>query len=98
MTIIARHLMITGRVQGVFYRNWAVEQARGLGLAGWVRNRADGSVEAIVEGAPDAVDRMIGLADEGPPAAKVARIDVMGIEPGGLDKFEKRSTLVAASL
>ncbi|WP_314714996.1 acylphosphatase, partial [Sphingobium yanoikuyae] len=46
MPPVARHLMILGRVQGVFYRNWTVDAARGLGLTGWVRNRMDGSVEA----------------------------------------------------
>ncbi len=93
MPIIARHLTIMGRVQGVFYRNWAVAQARELGLVGWVRNRGDGSVEAMVEGIPDAVEQMIALAHDGPPAASVARIDVMAINPAGLDMFEKRPTL-----
>src|SRR3546814_19046733 len=75
MSVIARRLTILGRVQGVFYRNWAVETARGLGLAGWVRNRMDGSVEALVEGSQDGVERFILLARQGPPAARVARID-----------------------
>ena len=55
MPVVARHLTILGRVQGVFYRNWTVETARGLGLTGWVRNRMDGSVEALVQGEADMV-------------------------------------------
>lgn len=53
MPLVARHLMIHGRVQGVWYRAWAVETARQLGLAGWVRNRSNGCVEALVEGEAD---------------------------------------------
>ena len=92
MPVIARHLMILGRVQGVFYRNWTTETARRLGLAGWVRNRMDGSVEAWVEGPEDAVAQFIALAHQGPPAANVARIDVENIEAKGLASFEKRPT------
>lgn len=89
---IARHLMIFGRVQGVFYRNWTVETALSLSLAGWVRNRMDGSVEALVEGPAEAVDRFITLTHEGPPAARVARIDISEAQPGDLSIFEKRPT------
>ena len=63
---IARHLSIHGRVQGVFYRDWAVETARELGLAGWVRNRRDGTVEAVVQGEEASVERFITLAKDGP--------------------------------
>ncbi len=90
--MIARHLMIFGRVQGVFYRNWTVETANGLGLAGWVRNRMDGSVEALIEGADDAVARFVALAHDGPPAAKVARIAVTDRGAEGLSSFEKHPT------
>lgn len=62
MPVVARHLMILGRVQGVFYRNWTVDAARGLGLTGWVRNRMDGSVEALVQGEADMVDHFVTLA------------------------------------
>lgn len=89
---IARHLMISGRVQGVFYRNWAVETARSLDLAGWVRNRMDGSVEALVEGPAEAVERFIALAHEGPSAARVARIDIGEVPPQGLPAFDKHPT------
>lgn len=78
--IIARHLRIHGRVQGVFYRGWTVETARGLGLAGWVRNRHDGTVEAVVQGGADAVEQFIGQARSGPPAARVERIEASDVE------------------
>ncbi|RSU72290.1 acylphosphatase [Sphingomonas sp. S-NIH.Pt3_0716] len=92
MPAVARHLMILGRVQGVFYRNWTVDAARGLGLTGWVRNRMDGSVEALVQGEADAVARFITLAQDGPPAAKVARIDAMDVPVEALNSFEKKPT------
>jgi acylphosphatase len=90
MAVIARHLMILGRVQGVFYRNWTVEAAGKLGLAGWVRNRMDGSVEALIEGPEDAVTQFISLAQHGPPAARVARIDVVEAAAEGLSSFQKK--------
>lgn len=92
MPVIARHLMIFGRVQGVFYRNWTMQTARELGLAGWVRNRLDGSVEAVVEGLGEAVERFIALAHQGPPAAQVARVEVIEVAMEGLASFEKRPT------
>ena len=92
MSIAARHLMILGRVQGVFYRNWAAQTANDLGLTGWVRNRMDGSVEALVEGPEEAVERFITLAHDGPPAARVARIDASEVPAEGLTSFQKRPT------
>ncbi|HZA65734.1 MAG TPA: acylphosphatase [Geminicoccaceae bacterium] len=65
---------IRGRVQGVWYRGWAVDQARRLGLAGWVRNRQDGSVEAVFSGPEAAVRAMIDHCRQGPPAAVVHEI------------------------
>lgn len=93
MPVIARHLMIQGRVQGVWYRAWTVETARELGLTGWVRNRMDGCVEALVQGEEAAVDRFTALAHEGPPAAQVARIDATETPPEPLGLFEKRPTV-----
>ncbi|WP_022683156.1 acylphosphatase [Sphingobium bisphenolivorans] len=90
MAITARHLMITGRVQGVFYRNWTVATALSLGLTGWVRNRSDGSVEALVEGSREAVEQFVALAHQGPPAARVERIDSQDAAAEGLLSFEKR--------
>jgi acylphosphatase len=65
---------IRGRVQGVWYRGWTVDQARGLGLAGWVRNRQDGSVEAVFSGPEPVVRAMIDRCRQGPPAAVVREI------------------------
>lgn len=69
-------LRITGRVHDVGYRAWAVETARRLGLRGWVRNRSDGSVEAVVTGDDDAVAAMIEACREGPFAARVSEVAV----------------------
>lgn len=92
MPVIARHLMIFGRVQGVFYRNWTVETANRLGLAGWVRNRMDGCVEVLVEGSAEDVEHFATLAHEGPPAAQVARIEASDVAVEGRTSFQKRST------
>lgn len=92
MAVIARRLMILGRVQGVFYRNWSVEAANKLGLAGWVRNRMDGCVEAQVEGPEAAVAQFIALSHEGPHAARVVRIDISDAPVEGLASFQKRPT------
>lgn len=67
--------LIEGRVQGVWYRGWAVETARSLGLDGWVRNRRDGSVLAVFSGSDDAVDEMLRLCAEGPPSASVSSVE-----------------------
>ena len=72
----AVHLLISGRVQGVWYRGWAVDTARALNLRGWVRNRRDGCVEAVITGPAEAVDRMISACREGPPAARVSDVEV----------------------
>jgi acylphosphatase len=75
-------LTITGRVQGVGYRDWMLAAGKRLGLAGWVRNRLDGSVEALIVGDDAAVDHMIEACRRGPPAARVDEIDV---DPVDLD-------------
>lgn len=71
---IAVRVVISGRVQGVWYRGWTVERARAAGLCGWVRNRKDGSVEAVFAGSPEAIDVMIAECRNGPPLAKVDTI------------------------
>jgi acylphosphatase len=68
---------ITGRVQGVSYRAWAKRWADARGLAGWVRNETDGSVSALIEGPPDAVEDMIDAMHSGPPAARVDRLTAL---------------------
>ena len=91
--MIRRRLRVTGRVQGVFYRDWFVEEARGLGLDGWVRNRADGHVEAVVAGPPESVAAMVERAREGSFASRVADVEVAD-DPSGepLEGFVKRAT------
>jgi acylphosphatase len=79
---------IEGRVQGVGYRYWAEEVAGELGLAGWVRNRRDGSVEALLSGAPENVTEMLDRCRGGPRAAKVTSVTVQeegGAAPRGFD-------------
>jgi len=76
MNTICRHLRIRGRVQGVWFRGSMLERARELGVTGWVRNRRDGTVEAVVQGEAQAVDAMIEWAKFGPEAAIVQRVEV----------------------
>ncbi|MBR0552936.1 acylphosphatase [Stakelama marina] len=91
--MIRRRLVITGRVQNVFFRDWTVEQATSLGLDGWVRNRADGSVEAVVEGPSEMVDTLIAKAHEGSPASRVEAVDVSDDDSNEtLTGFTKRPT------
>ena len=71
----AKHVHVTGRVQGVSFRAWTREQAQALGLSGWVRNRPDGSLEAVVSGPDEVVEALITALHEGPPAAVVEDID-----------------------
>jgi acylphosphatase len=73
--IICRRLRIRGRVQGVGYRDWAMRAARAQGLNGWIRNRSDGSVEALVCGEAGAVESFVEASREGPVAARVDAID-----------------------
>ena len=85
-------LRITGRVQGVGYRAWAIATAARLGLRGWVRNRADGSVEALVIGEDDSLAAMIEACREGPFAARVAEVAVSDATDDGSDGFTPRAT------
>jgi len=91
--MIARRILIHGRVQGVFYRGWSVAAARGLGLAGWVRNRRDGTVEILVAGDEGAVLRMIERCREGPSAARVERVEVEETAEAAPASFEQKPTL-----
>ena len=87
---IARSVRISGRVQGVFFRAWSRDQARSLGVAGWIRNCSDGTVEAHVEGEPDLVDKLIGRLRSGPPVAQVDRLDIEDATIEGLAEFDVR--------
>jgi acylphosphatase len=83
-------VVVEGRVQGVGFR-YAVERtARSRGVAGWVRNRSDGTVEAVFEGEPKAVASLVRLCREGPRGADVFRAEVVEEEPEGLGPFEVR--------
>jgi acylphosphatase len=73
----AAHVIIYGHVQGVGFRSWVWRTATALGLVGWVRNRRDGSVEALFEGAPALVDDMVAKCEKGPPYASVTRVEVL---------------------
>ena len=82
---ITRQLRIEGRVQGVGYRASFAAEAEAGGVSGWVRNRRDGSVEAVVQGTPEAVETIIAWARRGPPAARVTRVDALAAQ-GELDR------------
>ena len=90
---ITRHLRIEGRVQGVFYRASLIDEARRLGLAGWVRNRLDGSVEALAHGPAPAVQALIDWAHRGPELARVDGVQVTATQAeAALAGFEQRQT------
>ena len=79
--IVRAHLLISGRVQGVFFRAHMKEEAEKLGVTGWVKNLPDGRVEAIIEGEEEKVKQLIEWAHHGPPAAKVEKVEVEWEEP-----------------
>jgi acylphosphatase len=86
-----RHLLITGRVQGVWYRESMRQEAERLGVTGWVRNTRDGAVEAVVQGDEAAVEALIAWAWEGPPAARVEGIEATPAA-GSFSGFERLPT------
>lgn len=92
--LVAARVRITGRVQGVWFRAWTVNVARDLSLDGWVRNRPDGSVEAVFYGPRAQVERMIANCHEGPPAADVENVVRETADPSAVEGqgFEKRPT------
>lgn len=90
--MIARRIIVSGRVQGVFYRGWTVETARSLGLTGWVRNRRDGDVEILAIGREEKVKALAELCRKGPPAARVTEVTVSPAEPEQASTFEQRPT------
>lgn len=92
--MIRRRLIVTGRVQNVFYRDWFTAEARALGVNGWIRNRTDGSVEAVVQGPTDMVDAIVAKARQGSPASRVADVIVSDDAPAEtLVGFAKRPTI-----
>ncbi|HEY7959526.1 MAG TPA: acylphosphatase [Sphingomicrobium sp.] len=88
--MIARRLLVTGRVQGVFFRAWTRKEARTQHVSGWVRNCGDGSVEAQLEGEAATVEALIDLIREGPPGAQVDHVEIEEADREGLSGFEIR--------
>lgn len=85
--MIRRRIVVHGRVQGVFFRDTVRRRAVAAGVAGWVRNSRDGSVEAVLEGEPESVEALVRLCHEGPSGARVDRVDVTEENPEGLTGF-----------
>ncbi|MEO5612826.1 MAG: acylphosphatase [Sphingomicrobium sp.] len=87
---VARKVILYGRVQGVFFRQWMVNQARNLGVAGWVHNARDGSVEAHLAGDEAAVSQMIERMRQGPAGAQVEDLTIEVVEPEPVEGFSVR--------
>jgi acylphosphatase len=87
MAVIRKRVVVHGRVQGVFFRDTARRMAQSRGVAGWIRNRADGAVEAAFEGEPGAVEGMVDFAREGPRGAAVTDVEVIEEAPEGAVGF-----------
>ncbi len=87
---VRRRVIVSGRVQGVFFRDTTRRLARQHGVGGWVRNNWDGTVEAVFEGDRDAVERLVRFCHEGPRGAHVERVEVDEEEPEGLTGFGVR--------
>jgi acylphosphatase len=87
---VARHLTISGRVQGVFFRDSLRREAQSRDVAGWARNTWEGTVEAVLEGSPEAVEQVIAWCHRGPSGAEVADVVVEEREPEGLSGFDIR--------
>jgi acylphosphatase len=88
--LVRAHVFVSGRVQGVFFRQLTREEARKAGVAGWVRNTKDGRVEAVFEGPKEAVDRMVAWCRRGPDWAVVKDVEVASEDPEGLTSFDVR--------
>ena len=88
---VTRRLLVSGRVQGVWFRESMRQQAEHLGITGWVRNRADGSVEAVVQGSADAVESITRWSHRGPEQARVESVEDSAAE-GDFASFDKRPT------
>ncbi len=85
-------VVISGRVQGVWFRGWVIDEAHARGLSGWVRNRRDGTVEATFEGAPEAVDALVEACWTGPPAARVVNVEPFAHDDPVAPGFHSRPT------
>jgi acylphosphatase len=87
MARVRKHVVVAGRVQGVFFRDSVRRLAEQHGVAGWVRNTWDGTVEAAFEGEPDAVERLVEFCRAGPSGASVDHVEVRAEQPEGLSAF-----------
>ena len=85
-----RRVVVHGDVQGVFFRETTRREAERRGVAGWVRNRPDGTVEAVFEGNAEAIERLVDFCHRGPRGAQVERVEALDEEPEGLSGFEVR--------
>ena len=90
---MSRLIRVFGRVQGVWFRGWAVDAATALGLSGWVRNRRDGSVEILAEGSEEAIAALVEQCRRGPSAARVERIEAEESDEPAPPGFVQRPTL-----
>jgi len=90
MAVIRRRVVVRGHVQGVFFRETMRRRAAADGVAGWVRNQPDGTVEAVFQGEREPVERLVAFAREGPRGARVDWVDVVSEEPDALEGFEIR--------
>jgi acylphosphatase len=88
--VIRRRVVVHGFVQGVYFRDTVRRRALAADVAGWVRNNWDGTVEAVFEGAPDAVESLVAFSHEGPRGARVDRVEVTDEAPEGLHGFRVR--------
>ncbi len=88
--IIRRRVVVHGRVQDVFYRDSMRERALALGVTGWVRNRSDGAVEAVLEGEPEVVEQVLAYCRTGPSGARVEEVDSHEEKPERLSGFAVR--------
>ena len=88
--MIRRRVVIHGNVQGVFFRDSTRRLAEREGVTGWIRNRPDGAVEAVFEGEPDSVERLVSFARKGPRGAQVERVELAEEHPEGLRGFNVR--------
>ena len=90
MAVTRQTVLARGRVQGVFFRDATRREAERRGVAGWAANRSDGAVEAVFEGASQAVEAMVEFVRRGPGHAEVSDVEVRSEEPEGLDGFSVR--------
>jgi acylphosphatase len=87
---VRRRVVVSGRVQGVFFRQSCAHEAAAAGVAGWVENRPDGRVEVVFEGPDEAVDRLVAWCGHGPRSARVDDVSVTEEEPSGTTGFDVR--------